>query len=77
MTPSKGQQVVCVTEQGLLKTVTVDKVLDVGAGLVEINGKTLRYVNPAGNTKHEINSWHFPTDDVSRIEVKKKFDAPE
>jgi hypothetical protein len=73
MIPSKGQKVVWVTEQGQLKDVVVEKVLDVGAGLVEINGKTLRYVNPAGNTKHEINSWHFATDDTSNIKVS----APE
>jgi hypothetical protein len=43
-------------------------VVDAGAGLVELEtGMQVRYVDPAGATQHEPNSWHYPTDDTSSV----------
>jgi hypothetical protein len=73
-TPFTSEKVVFVDQEGNCSNVAISKVIDVGAGIVELNSKQVRYVDPAGATQYESNSWHFILDDTSKIQ---KQSAPE
>lgn len=66
--PRTGEEVVFVDAEGALQTVHVMQVSDVQAGVVILpSGLYVRYVDPSGSRQHEKMTWHYASDDTSKI----------
>jgi hypothetical protein len=70
-TPQVKDKVVFVKDNGDTTEAVIKAVRDIGAGMVVLTvdrkETPSRYVDPAGATKFEAGSWHYATDDTSRI----------